>query len=191
MNKISKIYLLAFVFSLLSLAAAVVLKLCGITWFDSTIKESTHSTSEYILQAAVLIVQGFLMLGCMTWISPKELVKKYLPFVPLNVLPLLLPSSYALCISFSVFVAMAFLARPKLTTSIRFFTALIYISLIQQASVWVKYGLFHFKTIEADAMTVLVGNIDQFILFALYYYVAWKWGGKIVELVLFWKNRPR
>ena len=190
MDKKDKMYLIIFVLSFFSLLAAVVLKLCGVSWFDSTPpQESSRTALEYMLQSIILIVQGFIILGCMTWLDSRELIKKYIPIIPINILPLVLPSKYGLYISLAVFVLMAFYARPKLSTIPRFIIALIFIAVVQQASVWVKYDLLQFKTLEADAMTFLVGNIDQLILLALYYCAAMKWGDKIVELVLFRKNR--
>jgi hypothetical protein len=192
MKKTDKLYLLAFILSFASLAAAVILKLCGVEWFDSEIGTDHYSAIDYVFHAVMLTIQAYIMLGCMTWIPAKELIKKYVFFIPINALPLFLPAKYALIVSTVVFAIMTFVSRPKLSTIPRFMLALVVITIVQQASMWLKYSLFRIDTMQTDLVTYLIGNIDQLIILSLYYYIVVKWGDKIaVELVLFWKNRQR
>jgi len=190
MKKSEKFYLLIFILSCVSLGIAIILKLCGVPWFGSApITVSHYSNLEYTVNIITVVFQGFLIVGCMTWEPPKELIKKYIPFIPLNALLYFIPQYVYLVLNIIMLFAMALSVRPRFSTVIRSVFGIAFICLVRQASMWLKYNTFGIAPETTDAWSMIIGNIDQFIIFALYYYFNVKWGDKYAKLVIFRKDR--
>jgi hypothetical protein len=190
MNKKEKFYILAFVLSLASLVAAVALKMCGATWFDSApIVSAENTPTQYMADTKKLIVQRYLMVWWITWVAPKELASKYIPFVLLNVILYFIPENCYLVSCIIMLFTISFAISPKFSTILKFIYGLIVISIIQQASIWLKFNLFGWSATYADVKSILIGNVDQFILFSLFYYFNVKCGDKYAVLAFLGKKK--
>jgi hypothetical protein len=185
----SKLYFLLFAFSVISLIAAIVLKLCGIGWFDSSPAfNPTYSLTDKIINFFYFVVQGYLIVGCCTWITPKKLIQAYAPFIPLCALLFFIPSRYYIAACFSITFAICFSISPLFSSIIKWILGVICINLIQLGLLWVKFSIFKLSPTNVDIQSLLLNSIDQFIILSLFYYFNVKCGDKIV-VVLFRKNR--
>jgi hypothetical protein len=181
----SKLYTLIFIFSVLSLVAAIVLKASGVTWFDgSPISTYGYTNVDKAINFVYLVTQGFLIIGCCTWIAPKALAKNYIPFIPLNALLLFVPINFYLMACFILTFSISISINPKLSGLIKFILGVIFVNAFQLALIWIKYNIFKALPLWLNIPELFAVSIDQFVLLGFLYYVCQKWGEKYV-VVLF------
>ena len=180
MTKKEKMYLLIFVFSLISLIVAVILKCCGVTWFSTEFSlADKYETFDYIGNIVYLIAQGFLVLGCCTWIKPKMLIKAYIPFMPLNLLLFFISSNTYQIGCLIIMFSMAMSINHKLYSILRFIAGLIFVCGVQWVSNFVKYEIIGIQKLSMSFTSLILGSIDQFIIYSAFYYFVIKCGEKL------------
>jgi len=191
MNKKDKLLMVLFAISLISIVAALLIKIFGLSWFSNLhIEIAWPMVIQYIISTILLMAQFYLIAGCVLRLSPKELFIKTLPFMPLNIMIYFFPASMHFVFCFFLMFACCFTLSPKFSTVIRLVLNILIVCVIQIAIIWLKFNLESLIPVRFAISDVIVYNIDQLILLTVLYYYNRKRGDMHVsKLVLFRRNK--
>lgn len=187
-NKKDKFYILVFIFSIISIVIAMILKLFGIDWF----RLQNHTTNnflniEYFIKLLIIIVQYFLIVGSVTCFPFKKLFFKMLPFLPLTIILYCLPAKIYSYISVLILFVTCLVLMPKFSTIIHFVLNILFISIFQLVMMWLRLDIKQLETIFPNFLQMLIMNIDQFVILFLLYFLNRKRGDIYVDI--FWRKK--
>ena len=189
MTKKDKLFLIIFLLSCLSIACATSLKLMGLNLFGLNSSFNLIPLSlENSITFMMLMIEFYLIVGCITLYEPKELLIKILPYLPLNALIYFLPDNAYLILCLIMMFVTCISLRPKFTTIIMMVINLLIIFTIQLSIRWLRLDITNFVPVIPDFINVYLLHIDEFIILGLLYFVNRKWGEKFAKLVLFRRN---
>ena len=178
-------------FCVLSFISAAILKYWGISFFDEQIYNEialSHTLYEAI-NFVIVLLQFYLMVGCVVREQPKALMFKIIPFIPLVLIFFMLSSKYIMPATIVIWLAVSLSIKPKFKTILLLIVNLIIISLMQIALVWIKTNVLDLAGgSEYPVLQYLTMNIDQFIFLVLLYYFNRKAGEINVYSTLFRKG---
>lgn len=189
-KKKDKFYLLIFILSCLSILISIILKSLGIDWFSLYFKNIFIPIKlEYVINTIMLMIQFYLIVGCITRYEPKKLFIKLLPYFPLNILIYFFPGKFHFALCLIIMFSVCLSLRPKFSTLISFIINLLLIFSMQFILLWLKLDIKNFLPVFPNVINILLINIDQFILLGFLYFVNRKWGEKYAKLVLHRRKR--
>lgn len=172
-----KAYLLAFIFSLFCILFAAILKILGINIFTLNFNYQTFSSKvEILIKTILLLIQYYLIVGCVTNYSPKKLFIKMLPYFPLTTFLFFIPDANYLFLSGLILFITCFSIYPKFSTIIKFSFNITFICCMQVILIWLKTSIVPILPLFPNALQLLIMNIDQYIILVLLYYFNMKWG---------------
>ena len=173
--------------SIVSIVVALIMKLLGFGGFylQQDFSYTFGITCRLFVNSIVLILQMFLIVGCITHIKPKKLASKIIPFIPFALCMYLVPKEYHLLYSMLSMVVIIGFLRFKLSTIPLFIINIFLISTMQLSIIWLRWDLTKMVSIFPDNISFILINVDQFILLLALYYINTKVGDKYDFMVLF------
>ncbi len=139
MTKKEKLYVLIFSLSCLSILAAVPLKFVGVKLFGINIFPIfIPSNIEFTLNNIITMIQFYLMIGCITFYEPKNMLIKILPYLPLMILVNYFTLNNTFIFTLIIMLVTSLSLKPKFSTLISFVVNIIFISIIQIILMWIK-----------------------------------------------------
>lgn len=170
-KKRDKLYITIFIFSLVSLCAAIILKVFGVNWFHLNSYSATLFNLELAIKLVILVIQYVLIVGCVTRYEPKTLCLKMIPYIPLTIILYFLPKEvYSILCILILFVTCVSLS-PTFSTVTNFIINIIAISALQLTIIWLRLDTVIIAPVFPNSIQLLIMNIDQFIILLLLYYV--------------------
>ena len=189
MTKKEKLYVLIFSLSCLSILVSIPLKLIGIKLFGINIFPIFFpSNLEYTLNNILSMIQFYLIIGCVTFYEPKNMLIKILPYLPLTILinSFSLNNTYLFCLILLLVTCMSL--KPKFSTFISFLLNIFLISILQMILIWVKLDVSFFSPVFPSFINIVLYHIDEFIMLGFLYFLNRKWGEKFAQLVIYRRN---
>jgi hypothetical protein len=137
----------------------------------------------------MLMLQFYLILGCVTRLEPKELLMKSLPLMPLNVMIYFFPPNMHMLFCFILMFVCSFVLLPKFSTIILLIVNVLIVCILQISLLWLKFGLESIAPVTMSLPDMAVYNIDQMILLTMLYYFNRKRGDKYVSKLVFRRRK--
>jgi hypothetical protein len=172
----NKFNIIVFILSIASMLCAIGLKLLGVDIFSIPNYSSNYPTIGFIVKLLILLLQYYLIVGCVTCYEPKTLFFKILPFMPLTIILYYTSKEFYVAIAGIILFVTCIALVPKFKTIVSFILNNLFIVFVQLIIIWLRLDIASITPIFPNWLQFAVINIDQIIILTLLYFLNRKRG---------------